>query len=338
MSSKFDKQTVIVTGGAGFIGSHLCDALVQRYQVICIDNFITSRQLNIDHLLRNPDFVFLRHDLTEPLQLDKLPELERFRIRTKGIQYVYHAACPTSPKQYKEIPIETMLANSHATRNALDMAVKYQARFLLTSSGVIYGDPLDAETPLSEDYWGFVDPVGERSAYVEGKRFAESMTVAYQRCHHIDTKIARVFHTYGPRMLLGDGRLVPDFVKAALDGKPLEVFERKDAFATFCYISDIVDALIKLMESNEQGPINLGSTDKVVLADVAQKVIDLTESSSQIEFREAIPYVGFNGIPDIRLVKDRLGWFPVTKLEHGLQQTIDDLRAGQVRTIESLQS
>lgn len=331
-----DKTIVMVTGGAGFIGSHLCDALVKKHQVICIDNFITSRQLNIDHLLQNSDFVFIRHDLTEPIRLEMLPELERFQLRAKGIEAIYHAACPTSPRQYQDIPIETLLASSHATRNALDLAVKYQARFLLMSSGVVYGEPLDADTPFSEDFWGFVDPLGERSAYTEGKRFAESLTVAYQRRHRVNTKIARIFHTYGPRMLLGDGRLIPDFVEAALKQKPLMIYETKDAYATFCYVSDIVDGLIAMMESDESGPINFGNTEKVRLAEVAEQIIALTESTSAIQHQEKLPYVGFRGIPDIRRAKERLGWFPVTQLDHGLQRTIEDLRAGRVKSIENL--
>lgn len=329
----FDKKNVLVAGGTGFLGSHLCDELVKTAKVICVDNFSTSSIENINHLLQNPDFKFIKHDLTETLDLEKFPELHPFKVAFQGVQEIYNFACPTSPKEYTRVPIETLLANAIASRNLLDLAVKYEAKYLLASSSAIYGEPVDSQ-PFREQYWGFVDPVGPRSCYNEGKRFAESLTMTYREQKKVDAKIVRIFNTYGPRMRLTDGRLIPDLVKSALAGEPLQIYGRPDATSTFCYVSDLIDGVLKMMKSSTGGPINLGSAEPVLLVTVAEKVLALTQSSSPIEHVDAHPFASRQGAPDIRQAQEKLGWFPTIPLEDGLLQTIEAMKASRILTYE----
>ena len=330
----FEKKNVLVAGGAGFIGSHLCDELVKNAKVICVDNFSTGSIENINHLLQNPDFKFIKHDLTESLDLEKFPELRLFKVAFQGVQEVYNLACPTSPKEYAKLPVETLLANAFASRYLLDLALKYQAKYILASSSAIYGEPVDSQ-PFREDYWGFVDPVGPRSCYNEGKRFAESLTMTYREHKKLDTKIVRIFNTYGPRMRLTDGRLIPDLVKSALAGEPLQIYGKADATSTFCYVADMIDGIVKMMNSNEGGPVNLGDAETVSLVTVAEKILALTQSSSTIEHTDAHPFASRQGAPDIRLAKECLGWFPTIPLEDGLRQTIETMKASRVLSYES---
>lgn len=325
----FDQKNILVTGGAGFIGSHLCDELVKRAKVICVDNFSSGDERNIDHLLSNPNFVFLRSDLTEPLALEEKTELERFRLKFQGLQEIYHLACPTSPKQFASHRVQTALANSLAVKNVLDLAVKYRAKLLHASSAVVYGARRDDLKVFREDYYGYVDPLSPRACYDEGKRFAETLVVTYREEHELDAKIARIFRTYGSRMKLGDGQMLPDFAVAALDQRDLVIFGDENFSSSFCHVSDLVSGLIKFMRSGELGPVNLGSDLEYRLVDVARKIIELTASTSRVAFQEPLLFMSPLGLPDITLARERLGWFPVTMLEDGLREIIEYAKANK---------
>lgn len=331
----FDRKNILVTGGAGFIGSHLCDELIKKHKVICIDNFVTGAEENINHLLRHPDFEFIKHDMSEPLDLETLPELKPFKVAFQGIQEVFNLACPTSPKDYNASPIETLLANSFGTRHALDLAVKYGAKFLHVSTSAVYGEPLES-TPFPENYWGYVDPIGPRSAYNEGKRFAESLVMNYKKKFHLDTKIVRMFNTFGPRMRLTDGRMIPDFIKNALNNQPMTIYGTAEDRSTYCYISDMIEGLIRMMNSNEAGPINLGNPEVHKVRDVATTIMQLANSRSTIHYEAHLPYTARQGVPNIRLAKEKLGWFPVIPLNEGLQRTVEYMRGSRALTIESV--
>jgi len=330
----FDRKNILVTGGAGFIGSHLCDELIKKHKVICIDNFITGSEENINHLLKHPDFEFIRHDMSEFLDLESLPELKPFKVAFQGIQEVYNLACPTSPKDYNAAPIETLYANSFGTRYALDIAVKYGAKFLHVSTSAVYGEPLEA-TPFPENYWGYVDPIGPRSAYNEGKRFAESLVTHYRAKHRIDAKIIRMFNTFGPRMRLTDGRMIPDFVKNALSNQPLTIYGTAGDRSTYCYITDMIEGMQRMMNSNEAGPMNLGNPETHTMGEVAEYIIKLTNSRSTVSYKPHLPYTAKQGIPNIRLAKEKLGWFPVVPLDDGLQKTVEYMRGSRALTLDS---
>ena len=321
-----DRPTALVAGGAGFIGSHLCDELVKTRNVICVDNFVTGGEENIDLLLQNPHFEFVRHDLVAPLDLNSLPELDVFKVRFQGVQEIYNLACPTSPREYNRLPIETLRANAEGTEHLLELAVEYGAKFLHASTSAIYGEPPD-HTSFREDYWGFIDPVGPRSCYNEGKRFAESLVTNYGSHLNLNVRIARIFNTYGPRMKLEDGRMIPDFIAHALMGKPLVIYGSPDEPSTFCYVSDMIDGLLKLMEFEEGGTFNLGSPQTKTMGEIAELVITLTASGVRTEVTNPLPYLARQGIPDITKAKETLGWFPLVPLEQGLQHTIDYVRA-----------
>ncbi|MFA6322223.1 MAG: GDP-mannose 4,6-dehydratase [Candidatus Buchananbacteria bacterium] len=323
----FEKKNILVTGGAGFIGSHLCDELVKTSKVICIDNFISGEEENIDHLLQNPNFVFIRHDINELINLEELPELEKFRIEFQGVQEIYHLACPTSPKDFEETRVDTVLTNSVGTRNILELAVKYKSKFLLTSSSVIYGSRNPNDPFFKEDYFGFVDPIGPRACYDEGKRFSETLTSTYRDMHNLDAKIVRLFRTYGPRMKLHSGQMIPDFVYSALEDNDLVIYGDESFSSSFCHVKDIVNGLIKMMKSGETGPINLGGDLDYKIVDIAKKIIKATESKSKIVFEKPLLFMTPLGLPDITLAKEKLGWFPIILLEEGVDSSIDYFRA-----------
>ena len=323
----FEKKNILITGGAGFIGSHLCDELVKDSKVICIDNFISGDESNIDHLLRNPDFQFIKHDINEPISLEELPELEKFQVKFQGVQEIYHLAVPTSPKDFEKLKIDTVLTNSVGTKNILDLAVKYKAKFLLASSAVVYGPRQDQDPYFKEDYTGNVDQLSPRACYDEGKRFAETITRTYGEVYNLDTKIARIFRTYGPRMRLKTGQMLPDFVFNALENKEVTIFGDESFSSSFCHVSDIVQGLVKLMKSGEAGPMNFGSDLEHKIIDVAKKVITLTNSKSKIVFKKPLLFMSPLGLPDITAAKERLGWFPVVLLEEGIKGAIDYFRA-----------
>lgn len=331
----FDRKNILITGGAGFIGSHLCDELLKHHKVICVDNFITGSEENINHLLKHPDFEFIRHDMSEPLNLEIMPELKPFKVAFQGVQEVYNLACPTSPKDYNAAPIETLLANGFGTKHALDIAVKYNAKFLHTSSSAIYGEPLEV-TPFPENYWGYIDPIGPRSSYNEGKRFAETLTVNYRKKYHIDAKIVRMFNTFGHRMRLTDGRMIPDFIKNALANQPLTIYGQPGDRSTYCFITDMIEGLIRMMNSAETGPLNLGNPETHRIEDVAKYIVQLTNSRSLARYEPHLAYTAKQGIPNIRMAKEKLGWFPVIPLEEGLQRTVEYMRGSRALTLESM--
>ncbi len=326
----FDKKNILVTGGAGFIGSHLCDELIKNSKVICLDNFSTGDEKNIDHLLAEPNFEFVKHDVTEPIDLESLPELEKFRIKFQGIQEIYNLACPMSPKDFEKNKTMTMLTNSYGTKNVLDMAVKYEAKFLHFSSSVVYGPRRRNDERIKEDDTGSVDLLSERSAYDEGKRFAETLAVNYRTVHKVDAKIIRLFRVYGPRMKLNDDQMMPDFISNVLDNKDVVIFGDRNFSSSFCYISDCVDAAVKIMDSDMSGPVNIGSDIEVNLTDLAGKIITMIgNTGSKIVYDKEILFMTPLCLPDISMARNELGWMPVTSLDKGLEKTIYELRASK---------
>ena len=325
----FDRKNVLVAGGAGFIGSHLCDELIKTCKVICIDNFVTSNENNIDHLLVDPNFAFINHDLANLISLEELPELQKFKIEFQGIQEIYNLACPTSPLHFEKNKQATLLANSHVIKNVLDLAVKYKAKFLHFSSSVVYGARRKDNIKIKENDFGHVDTLGPNSCYNEGKRFAETFVTNYRDIFKIDTKILRLFRTYGPRMQLNDGQMTPDFIYNALENKDIKILGDKNFTTALCYVSDVIDATLKLMESDIKQPINIGSDMNINLTDLAQKIINLTQSSSKIVYAESIAFMTPLCIPDLTMASSELRWLPIITLENGLKKTIHDLMASK---------
>lgn len=324
----FDQKNVLVTGGAGFIGSHLCDELVKTSKVICIDDFSTGNEKNIDHLLAESNFEFIRHDITEPIDLKKMPELQKFKIEFQGIQEIYNLACPMSPHNFEENKIKVILANSYGTKNMLDLAKEYNAKFLHISSSVIYG--LGGEDKkISEDYIGKVDVLSDRCAYDEGKRFAESLIMNYAKKYNIDAKVMRLFRVYGPRMPIDDGHMIPDFISNALDGQDLVIYGDNNFESSFCYISDCIDAIIKLINSNISVPVNIGSDVPVNLTDLANKIIKIIGKDLKINYQDSITFMKPLCLPDIGKARNELGWMPIVSLDKGLENTIYELRASK---------
>ncbi len=303
---------VIVTGGAGFLGSHLCDLLLFKdFEVVCLDNLITGSENNIRHI-RNERFSFIRHDVTDPFYLDG------------KIDYIFHLASPASPVDYMELPIQTLKAGALGTNNMLDLAGKKNARFLLASTSEVYGDPL--VNPQHEEYWGNVNPVGPRAVYDEAKRFAEAMTMAYHRHHGIDTRIVRIFNTYGPRMRLNDGRVVPNFINQALDSKDITVYGDGSQTRSFCYVSDEIEGIYRLMMSDYTLPVNIGNPEEHSILEFAKIIIKITGSTSRIVFMGLPTDDPRQRKPDITKARKLLGWEPEIILEKGLRETINYFR------------
>lgn len=307
------KKTAVVTGAAGFLGSHLSDLLLNAgYQVIGIDNLITGNVRNIEHLAGNPDFDFIKHDVT------------KFIFLPGKIDLIFHFASPASPIDYLQIPIQTLKVSSLGTHNALGLAKEKGATFLIASTSESYGDPL--EHPQKETYWGNVNPIGPRGCYDEAKRFAEAMTMAYHRAHKLDTKIVRIFNTYGPRMRLEDGRVVPAFIGQSLQGKPLTVFGDGSQTRSFCYVSDLIDGIFRLSQSDYHEPVNIGNPGEMTVRQFADKILAITGSKSIIDFRplpEDDPKVRQ---PDISLAKKLLGWSPQVSFDVGIRKTVEYFR------------
>lgn len=326
MSEKplFEKKNIVVTGGAGFIGSHLCERLLQEGRVICIDNFSTSQEANIDALLKNPDFEFIRHDITQPIDLEAFPELARFKVKFQGVQEIYHLACPTSPRLFEKYKMQTLYANSLGMKNVLDLAVQHQSRVFYASTCVIYGPRHPDNHPFLETELGTSDVLSQRACYDEGKRFAETVCATYAQVHKLDIRIGRMFRTYGPRMPLFDGQMIPDFITNALDGKDLEIFGAEDFRTSLVYVTDVVDAIMKMMQLlTNIGPVNIGSDLDVKLSDAARSIIEMTGSSSKITYSDPLLFMSQLGLPDLTKAKDKLGWMPLVTLENGLKATID---------------
>ncbi len=320
----FEKKNVLVTGGAGFLGSHLCEELLKSSRVICLDNFVTSQESNIDHLLKNADFEFIRHDINIPFDLDTFPELARFQVKFQGVQEIYHLACPTSPKKFDQYRMQTLYANSLGMKNVLDVAVKYRAKVLHASSCVIYGQRPEDNHRLREEEVGCSDTMSPRACYDEGKRFAESYCGTYAQVHEVDVRIARLFRLYGPRMPLFDGQMIPDFITNALDGKDLEIYGDESFRTSLLYVSDAVDGMMKMMQGpSGQGPMNVGSDIDMPIIDVAQSIIEMTGSTSKILFKPTLLFMTQLGLPDLSKVKESLGWIPLVTIDNGLKKTID---------------
>ncbi len=325
----FDKKNVLVAGGAGFIGSHLCDELVKTCKVICVDNFVTSSESNIDHLLSNPDFVFINRDITKPIDWLDSPELKKFKLEFQGLQEIYNLACPMSPRRFLENRLNTLAVNSIGIVNLLDLAVSFKAKLLHFSSSVVYG-PRHEELnnrKVEETELGLIDHLSARSSYDEGKRFAETLVANYRDIFQVDAKIVRLFRVYGPRMELDDDQMVPDFINNALDGKDLAIFGDDRFSSSFCYIDDAIDGALKFMHSQHAGPINIGSDVDVNLTDLAMMIIRETNSDSKIIYSDTRLFVSELVLPDIKLAREELGWMPVVTLENGLKKTIFSLQA-----------
>ncbi len=297
---------IIVTGGAGFIGSHLCKALLdQNHVVVCVDNLYTGSKKNIQSLLKNPKFQFVEHDITEPY--------------TDTADQIYNLACPASPVHYQKDPVFTFKTSVSGTYNMLELAHACKARILQASTSEIYGDPL--EHPQKETYWGNVNPIGVRSCYDEGKRAAETLCMDFHRQHKVDVRIARIFNTYGPNMAQDDGRVVSNFIIQALKSKPLTVYGTGSQTRSFCYVLDMVDGLIKLMNSGTIGPVNLGNPDEFTINELAQEIIKQTNSKSKTTYKPLPQDDPKQRKPDISLAKSKLGWSPKVKLVEGLKST-----------------
>jgi dTDP-glucose 4,6-dehydratase len=302
--------TCLVTGGAGFLGSHLCDELLKRgNRVICVDNLETGTLVNIQHI-RTPDFVLLHKDIIEPYFVDE------------PIDFVYHLASPASPIDYLRLPLATLKVGSHGTHHTLGLAKAHRARFLLASTSEVYGDP--QVHPQPESYWGHVNPIGPRGVYDEAKRYAEALTMAYHRQQGVDTAIIRIFNTYGPRMRPHDGRAIPTFMRQALTNKPITVFGEGTQTRSFTFVDDLIRGMIALAESGYHDPVNVGNPNEFTLLELAEAVIEVTGSTSEIVF-EALPTDDPQiRQPDITLAKEVLGWEPVTQLRDGLKKTLDE--------------
>lgn len=304
------KEVSVVTGGAGFLGSHLCDLLLKKgHRVVVIDNLVTGSIRNIQSHQGNEDFRFIKQDVTDYLYLDG------------RVDYVWHFASPASPIDYLELPIQTLKVGSLGTHKAIGLAKEKKARFLLTSTSEVYGDP--QVHPQTEDYWGHVNPIGPRGCYDESKRFAEALTVAYAQQHAVETRIVRIFNTYGPRMRLNDGRVVPAFISQALAGKPITVFGNGSQTRSFCYCSDLIAGIYRLMMSDEPGPVNIGNPTEMTMLQFAEAIKELTNSKSKIVFKPLPKDDPKQRRPDISKAKTTLDWRPRVSLKKGLKKTID---------------
>ena len=304
------KKRVLITGGSGFLGSHLCDRFIKEgWQVICMDNLITGDADNIAHLIGNPDFSFIHHDVTNFIHV------------AGDLDLVLHFASPASPIDYLEMPIQTLKVGSLGTHKALGLAKEKGARFLLASTSEVYGDPLIH--PQKEDYWGNVNPVGFRGVYDEAKRFAEAMTMGYHRYHDVETRIVRIFNTYGSRMRLNDGRALPTFMRQALEGEDITVFGDGSQTRSFTYVDDLVEGIYRLSQSNEVEPVNIGNPEEVTILEFAKEVIELTGSKSKIIHKELPKDDPQVRKPDISKAKAILDWEPKVKRKDGLRRTLE---------------
>jgi UDP-glucuronate decarboxylase len=302
---------ILVTGGAGFIGSHLIDRLInEQHDVICLDNFYTGTKQNISHWLGHPNFELIRHDITEPIRLE--------------VDQIYHLACPASPVHYQYNPVKTTKVNFLGTLNMLGLAKRVKAKFLLASTSEVYGDP--SIHPQPEEYRGNVNPIGIRSCYDEGKRIAETLSFDYHREYNVGVHVARIFNTYGPRMLENDGRVVSNFISQSLRGNPLTIYGDGSQTRSFCYVENLVDGLVKLMASDQTGPVNLGNPEEYTILELAQKIRDKLNPSQEIVFKPLPQDDPKQRQPDITKAQSWLGWQPNISLDEGLNKTITEFK------------
>lgn len=305
-----NKKRILVTGGAGFVGSHLCEYLLkQENEVICVDNFFTGEKSNITHLLGNPQFEVIRHDVTFPLYIE--------------VDQIYNLACPASPVHYQRDPVQTTKTSVHGAINILGLAKRVQARVLQASTSEVYGDP--TQHPQKEEYWGNVNPIGPRSCYDEGKRCAETLFFDYHRQHALEVKVARIFNTYGPKMHPNDGRVVSNFIVQALEGRNITIFGDGQQTRSFCFVDDLVKGLVSLMESDRAfvGPVNLGNPHEFTIKLLAEMVIEMTNSKSKICYETLPEDDPKQRQPDISIAKQKLNWCPTIELKQGLKKTIE---------------
>jgi UDP-glucuronate decarboxylase len=310
------KKRIAVTGGAGFLGSHLCERLLgDGHEVVCLDNFFTGTRKNVDHLLDNHHFELVRHDVVQPIVIE--------------VDQIYHLACPASPVHYQRNPVRTIRTAVQGTLNMLDMAREVRARILIASTSEVYGDP--REHPQRETYWGHVNPIGPRACYDEGKRCAEALTVSYKQQYGIEARVPRIFNTYGPRMHPNDGRVVSNFIVQALHGKDITVYGDGQQTRSFCYVSDLIEGFVRLMNlEDDPGPMNLGNPRELTVLDLAKMAIELTGSSSRL-IREPLPADDpVRRKPDISKAEQLLKWRPTVAIEEGLRRTIDYFRALEI--------
>jgi len=308
-----NKMKVLISGGAGFIGSHLCDYFIsQDADVVCVDSFITGHERNIKHLFNNHHFQLIKTDVSEPFEYNE------------KIDAVLHFASPASPKDFYRVPLQILKSGSYGTHRLLDLAYKNSAKFLLASTSEVYGDPLIH--PQVEEYWGNVNPIGPRAVYDESKRFSEALTMTYHRYLKLDVKIARIFNTYGPRMRANDGRIVPNLICQALRNEPLTIYGNGQQTRSFCYITDMINGLIKLLDSSETGPINIGNPDEFNMLEFADLVIEFTKAHVSIKYEPLPVDDPKRRKPDINLARTKLNWQPEVKLRDGLTPTVEWFR------------
>lgn len=311
--TKFDKKRILVTGGAGFLGSHLCEYLLNNgNDVICVDNFFTSRKSNIAHLLKDPFFEFQRHDITFPLYVE--------------VDEIYNLACPASPVHYQWNPVKTIKTNVHGAINILGLAKRVKAKVLQASTSEVYGDP--DEHPQSENYWGNTNPIGPRACYDEGKRCAETLFFDYYRQHQLQIKVVRIFNTYGPRMHPDDGRVVSNFIIQALTGQEITIYGDGSQTRSFCYVDELIEGMVRMMETGDDvtGPVNLGNPSEITILEIAEMILQLTDSKSQIVFRPLPENDPVKRRPDISRANALLRWNPAIPVKEGLNRTIDYFR------------
>ena len=319
-----EEKRILVTGGAGFLGSHLCDRLLEGgSEVICVDNLFTGSRRNISHLLSHPRFEFMRHDVTFPLYIE--------------VDEIYNLACPASPIHYQHDPVQTTKTSVHGAINMLGLAKRLNAKILQASTSEVYGDP--KVHPQSEDYWGHVNPIGYRSCYDEGKRCAETLFFDYHRQHKLNIKVARIFNTYGPRMHPNDGRVVSNFIMQALQGKKITIYGDGLQTRSFCYVDDLLSAMMRLMSSPDDvtGPINIGNPHEFTMLELAELIIDITGSSSELVFKELPSDDPLQRKPNISLAREKLNWEPTIQLRQGLESTItyfDDLLNSNLKSTQ----
>jgi UDP-glucuronate decarboxylase len=308
-----DGVRTLVTGGAGFLGSHLCERLLKEgHEVICLDNFFSGKRRNVAHLIGNPNFELMRHDVVEPVLLE--------------VDRIFNLACPASPVHYQYNPVKTIKTSVMGTINMLGLAKRVRARILLTSTSEVYGDP--EQHPQSEGYWGHVNPIGVRSCYDEGKRVAECLMMDYHRQNNVDIKIVRIFNTYGPRMAIDDGRVVSNFSVAALKNQDIPIYGDGKQTRSFAYVDDTVDGILKMMESTEFiGPVNIGNPEEFTILELARQVIELTGGRSKLAYHPAPPDDPVRRRPDISLAQQKLQWEPKTQLSEGLKLTLEHFRS-----------